>query len=153
MGVEPFLNGLAACIDQLDQEQIDNIRVYNDDAALLLARLPEASLDRVFVLFPDPWPKSRHHRRRFIRPDNLDLIARALRPGGELRIGTDHDDYGTWIVRHLHHHPDFEWLAESCQDWRTRPADWPATRYETKALAQGRSSIYLRYRRRMQESS
>jgi tRNA (guanine-N7-)-methyltransferase len=99
------------------------------------------------VLFPDPWPKSRHHKRRFIRPENLDLISRALRIGGELRIGTDHTDYGNWILRHMVQRTDFEWQAECPGDWRVRPDDWPQTRYEAKAVREGRSSIYLRYTR------
>ena len=112
-----------------------------------LQSLAPGSVARVFVLFPDPWPKARHHKRRFIRPDNLDLIGRVLVPGGELRIGTDHADYGNWILRHMHQRLDFEWLAESAADWRTRPCDWPQTRYEAKAVREGRTSIYLRYRR------
>ena len=148
MGVEPFINGMASLLAEVDDRKLTNVRLFDDDAALLLDSLQPASLSRVFVLFPDPWPKSRHHKRRFIRPDNLDRISRALKPGGELRIGTDHDDYGTWILRHMVKRPDFDWLAESPADWRARPDDWPQTRYEAKALRQGRSSIYLRYRRR-----
>ena len=147
MGVEPFYNGLASLLDVISREKVGNIRLYDDDAAMLLESLKPASLSRAFVLFPDPWPKSRHHRRRFIRPENLDLLATAIKPGGELRIGTDHADYGNWIVRHMHPRPDFDWLAESPADWRVRPDDWPQTRYEAKAVREGRSSIYLRYRR------
>ncbi len=147
IGVEPFVNGLAALIDEIDGEDVDNIRLFDDDAALLLQGLAPDSLSRVFILFPDPWPKARHHKRRFIRPDNLDLVSAALGEGGELRIGTDHVDYGNWIVRHMHRRSDFDWLAECPTDWRERPDDWPQTRYEAKAARQGRSSIYLRYRR------
>jgi tRNA (guanine-N7-)-methyltransferase len=147
IGVEPFVNGLAALIDEIDGEDVDNIRLFDDDAALLLQGLAPDSLSRVFILFPDPWPKARHHKRRFIRPDNLDLVSAALGEGGELRIGTDHADYGNWIVRHMHRRSDFDWLAECPTDWRERPDDWPQTRYEAKAVRQGRSSIYLRYRR------
>jgi tRNA (guanine-N7-)-methyltransferase len=147
IGVEPFVNGLASLIDEIDRDDISNIRLYDDDAALLLEGLQPGSLSRIFVLFPDPWPKSRHHKRRFIRPENIDLISAALAEGGELRIGTDHADYGNWIIRHMHQRADFEWMAQSPADWRTRPEDWPQTRYEAKGLREGRPSIYLRYRR------
>lgn len=147
IGVEPFINGLAALLGVVDDEGLENVRLYDDDAALLLAALEPGSLSRVFVLFPDPWPKSRHHKRRFIRPENLDLISRPLKKGGELRIGTDHADYGNWILRHMVQRADFEWQAESPEDWRVRPDDWPQTRYESKAVREGRTSIYLRYTR------
>jgi tRNA (guanine-N7-)-methyltransferase len=147
IGVEPFVNGLASLINEIENNDVRNVRLFDDDAALVLQSLAPGTLSRVFVLFPDPWPKSRHHKRRFIRPDNLDLISLALCEGGELRIGTDHADYGNWIVRHMHQRADFEWLAESPGDWRTRPDDWPQTRYEAKAVREGRSSIYLRYHR------
>ncbi|TDI62288.1 MAG: tRNA (guanosine(46)-N7)-methyltransferase TrmB [Alphaproteobacteria bacterium] len=146
IGVEPFVNGLASLIDEIDGKDVNNIRLFDDDAALVLQSLAPGSLSRVFILFPDPWPKARHHKRRFIRPDNLDLISDAMGEGGELRIGTDHADYGNWILRQMNRRSDFDWLAECPADWRERPDDWPQTRYEAKAVRDGRSSIYLRYR-------
>ena len=128
------------------------MRVFTEDAAWLLENLASASLSRAFLLFPDPWPKGRHHKRRFVTHERLDLLARALKDNAEFRIATDHEDYATWIVRHMSARPDFEWLDEGPGDWRVRTAppegDWPGTRYEGKALKRGAQPIYLRYRRR-----
>jgi tRNA (guanine-N7-)-methyltransferase len=121
------------------------VRVVPDDARDILVRLPDASLSFVFVLFPDPWPKLRHYKRRFIQTRTLDQIHRLLKPGGELRIATDHTDYGQWALMHLMRDNRFEWDATRAADWRVRPADWVATRYEQKALKAGRSCIYLRF--------
>ena len=148
IGCEPFETGLAGLCAEIEDRDLHNVRVFEDDAALLLAALKPNSLERVFVLFPDPWPKKRHHKRRFISPSRLDLIARALRDGAELRLGTDHPGYAAWMLRHLLARDDFEWLAERPADWQVRPADWPPTRYEEKALQEGRKSVYLRFRYR-----
>ena len=148
IGVEPFLNGVASLFRHVEAEQLENVRVLQGDARPLLPRLPEASVGRLFVLFPDPWPKTRHHRRRIVGPQTLDAMARAMADGAELRIATDHVDYGTWILRHVRAHPDFRWMARGPADWKTRPQDWPATRYETKAGEAGRACIYLRFERR-----
>jgi tRNA (guanine-N7-)-methyltransferase len=114
---------------------------------MLLERLAPASLDRVFILFPDPWPKARHHKRRLVNDQSLDHLAELLKPGGELRLATDDEDYLVWMLEHLwRHRADFRWTAERAQDWRSR--DWPETRYEAKARAAGRPSTYLSYRRR-----
>ena len=99
------------------------------------------------MLFPDPWPKTRHHKRRFVQRSNLDVLARLMKPGAELRLATDDPSYLPWMVEHACRHPDFEWLAESPADWRGRPADWPGTRYEQKMLA-GHNPVFLRLRRR-----
>ncbi len=125
-----------------------NVRLYQGDARDLLAALPLESLDRVFILFPDPWPKKRHHKRRIVCRETLDILAGLMRGGAELRLATDHMDYAAWILEHLRIHPGFEWLARGPADWRSRPEDWPPTRYEAKALAQDRPPVYLRYRRR-----
>src|SRR5262249_55259437 len=109
------------------------------------ARVPDGVLSRVFVLFPDPWPKARHHKRRFIQEKSLGELARVMRPGAELRLATDHMDYARWALAHLMHHPSFLWTATSARDWRERPGDWPATRYEEKALKAGRACVYLRF--------
>ena len=100
------------------------------------------------MLFPDPWPKRRHWKRRFVGPHNLDLLARMLKDGAELRLATDHPDYLVWMLQHLVGRDDFEWLARRPADWRTRPEDWPETRFEAKARRQGRHSTYLTFRRR-----
>ena len=124
-----------------------NVRLFTDDARFVMAALPAQSLSRAFVLFPDPWPKTRHHKRRFVHRDNLDVLARLMRPGTELRLATDDPSYLPWMVEHACRHPAFDWLAEGPADWRGRPADWPATRYEQKMLA-GHKPAFLRLRRR-----
>jgi tRNA (guanine-N7-)-methyltransferase len=127
---------------------LSNIRFLQDDARLLLRALPEKSLGRAFILFPDPWPKLRHHKRRLVATPTLDLLARALVDDAELRLATDDASYLPWMVEHATRHPAFDWLAEGPSDWRRRPADWPPTRYEQKALRQGRRPAYLRLVRR-----
>jgi tRNA (guanine-N7-)-methyltransferase len=145
IGCEPFENGVAKLLTQIQASGLRNVRVVPDDARDILVRLPDASLSFVFVLFPDPWPKLRHHKRRFIQTRTLDQIHRLLKPGGELRIATDHTDYGQWALMHLMRDNRFEWAATRAADWRVRPEDWVATRYEQKALKAGRSCIYLRF--------
>lgn len=145
IGCEPYLNGVAGLLTYVQEESIDNIRIYGDDARHVLSRLPDASLERVFLLHPDPWPKRRHARRRFVNPPNLDQIARVLEDGGEFRIGTDHPVYREWTAIQMSFREEFEWLAEQPDDWLSRPDDWPETRYEAKAL-EGKAT-YFRYRR------
>lgn len=147
IGCEPFLNGVAKLLTQIDQAQLKNVRVYPDDARDVLPRVPSQSLSAFYVLFPDPWPKLRHHKRRFIQTQSLDELARVLKPGAELRVATDHADYATWTLQHLMADRRFRWTAESAADWRVRPPDWPATRYEQKAVAAGRACVYLRFLR------
>jgi tRNA (guanine-N7-)-methyltransferase len=153
IGCEPFLNGIGRLIALIDGSAAppDNIRIFTDDARALIAQLPAGSIGRAFVLFPDPWPKRRHHRRRFIAPAQLDALARIMRPGAALRIATDHMEYLRWILFHCLGHRAFRWLAEGPADWRFRPADWPPTRYENKALARGAFCAYLRFERRAEE--
>lgn len=148
IGCEPFVNGLARGMAGAEQRGLDNVRFLADDARLLIRAMPDASLERVFVLFPDPWPKSRHHKRRFVARPTLDMLARVMADGAELRCATDDPSYQPWMVEHACFHPDFEWLAERAADWKQRPADWPPTRYEQKALANGRVPMFLRLRRR-----
>jgi tRNA (guanine-N7-)-methyltransferase len=147
IGCEPFLNGVAKLLTQIDEARLSNVRVHPDDARDVLPGLPSHSLSAFYVLFPDPWPKLRHHKRRFIQPGTLDELARVLKPGGELRLATDHADYALWALQHLMADMRFRWTAESAADWRVRPADWPATRYEQKALKAGRACVYLRFLR------
>lgn len=148
IGCEPFLNGVARLLTAIDTDGLGNLRIFRDDARLLLAALTPACIQRAFVLFPDPWPKLRHHKRRFIAPDNIARLARVLGDGAELRIATDDPGYQGWILQHTLAGDDFEWLAGRAADWRVRPADWPVTRYETKAIAAGRRCAYFRFRRR-----
>lgn len=147
LAAEIFVNGVASLLRHIAERKLDNIRIHADDARPLLAALPDACLDRVFVLHPDPWPKARHAERRFVNPANLDTLSRLMADGAELRIASDHPVYQAWALEQMGRRRDFEWLARGIADWRDRPADWPQTRYEEKALSEGRRSLYLRYRR------
>jgi tRNA (guanine-N7-)-methyltransferase len=147
LGCEPFINGVAKCLAHIERAGVTNVRLFNDDARLLMAALPERSLSRAFILFPDPWPKTRHHKRRFVQRATLDTLAPLMKPGAELRLATDDPSYLPWMVEHACAHSAFEWLAERPSDWRERPDDWPPTRYEQKMLA-GHKPVFLRLRRR-----
>ncbi len=129
----------------VEDKGLENIRLHADDARPLLRWLPEASIGRAFVLFPDPWPKKRHAKRRLVAAPLLDMLARVLRPGAELRIGTDIGDYARTMLIAFAAEARFRWLADGPADWRQRPADWPETRYEAKADREGRRRYYLRF--------
>jgi len=147
IGCEPYINGVAKCLAHIERTGVSNVRLFTDDARFVMQALPPQSLSRAFVLFPDPWPKTRHHKRRFVQRSNLDILARLMKPGAELRVATDDPSYLPWMVEHACRHPAFEWLAETPADWRGRPEDWPETRYEKKMLA-GHKPVFLRLRRR-----
>jgi tRNA (guanine-N7-)-methyltransferase len=147
IGCEPYMNGVAKCLAQIERAGVSNVRVFTDDARFVMAALPPRSVSRAFVLFPDPWPKARHHKRRFVQRANLNVLARLMKPEAELRLATDDPSYLPWMVEHACTHPAFEWLAERPADWRARPGDWPPTRYEQKRLA-GHEPAFLRFRRR-----
>jgi len=148
IGAEPYVSGVAKLLSKLAaDERVSNIRLYTEDAGDIIAALPDACLGRVFVLFPDPWPKTRHHKRRFIQMAMLDQLARVMKPGAELRFGTDDNGYLVWTLERLSAHPAFTWLAETADDWRARPQDWPQTRYEAKAKGAGSTCTYLRFAR------
>ena len=146
LGCEPFINGVAKCLAHIERTGVSNIRLFTDDARLVMAALPDRSLSRAFILFPDPWPKTRQHKRRFVERTNLDVLARLMKPGAELRLATDDPSYLPWMVEHACSHPAFDWLAERPSDWRGRPDDWPPTRYERKMLA-GHKPVFLRLTR------
>jgi len=148
IGAEVFQDGIAKMLRRLEHAGSTNVRIYTGDARDLLAVLPDACLERVFVLFPDPWPKTKHHKRRLIQATYLDALARVLVDEGDLRLATDDPSYQGWMAVELHRHPAFAWTARRPADWRTRPADWPPTRYEQKAVDAGRRPVFLRYRRR-----
>jgi len=141
VGCEPFINGVAKMCDHIAENNLTNVRVYADDARQLLDALPDGCLGRAFVLFADPWPKNRHADRRFIGQPNLDRLARLLRSGAELRIASDHPILKKWTLAQMRAHQAFKWKLETCHQWLHRPADWPATRYEQKAL-HGRPHFY-----------
>lgn len=149
IGVEPYEHGVAKLVVQIAArheagDHRDNIRVMTDDARLLLKALPEGSVARGFVLFPDPWPKKRHQWRRIVNAETLSDWARLIPRGGELRLATDVPDYQRWMLRCILAEPRFAWMAERSSDWLQRPAEWPATKYEQKAIAAGRVPHYYR---------
>lgn len=147
IGCEPFLNGVVGALGHLRDRSLSNVRLHMGDALDVLDRLPDASLNRVYLLHPDPWPKARHAKRRMVNNGPLDLIAAKLKGGGEFRLGTDDPTYCRWATMVMNGRRDFEWLAESAADFLTRPDDWPETRYERKARRQGHEVWYFRYRR------
>ncbi|HVY12734.1 MAG TPA: tRNA (guanosine(46)-N7)-methyltransferase TrmB [Alphaproteobacteria bacterium] len=144
IGCEPFMNGIASLLSHIDEKKLQNIRLWPHDARPLLDRLPKASLSRVFVLFPDPWPKKRHAGRRFIGPDNLEKLARVIKPGGELRMASDDPTMQAWMQEQLSACLDFTPAPGVMQ---TRPEGWPPTRYEEKALKAKRTPLYFSFRR------
>jgi tRNA (guanine-N7-)-methyltransferase len=147
IGAEVFENGVAKLLAEIERRALANIRLFVDDGRLLLAALPERALARVFVLFPDPWPKARHAKRRLVAAETLDALARVMADGAELRLATDDMDYARAMLALGTTHAEFRWCAARADDWRERPPDWPPTRYEEKALAAGRRPLYLRFTR------
>ncbi len=147
IGCEPFINGVVGALSHVEREGLTNIRIHMGDALEVLERLPDGSLDRAYLLHPDPWPKARHAKRRFMNKGPIDLIAAKLRPGGEFRFGTDHPVYCRWAMMVMGQSPHFEWLAEEPKDFLVRPDDWPQTRYEAKARRLGHEVWYFRYRK------
>lgn len=138
IGVEPYINGVAKCLTGIDKQKLGNIRLNTGDARYLVKELPDACLDSVFILFPDPWPKTRHNKRRLVNQETLDMIARAHKKGGRLLIASDHVDYCTWILEQLHATPHYSWTAQEQADWLTPPSDWTQTKYQRKTTEQGR---------------
>ncbi len=147
IGCEPYINGVAMLVPRIAQEGVKNARVLHGDARDMLDVLPEASLDKAFLLYPDPWPKKRHHKRRFVNGENIGPLARALKPGAEFRIATDIEDYVRHTLEHMTARDDFEWLAQGPESWRAPWDDWHRTRYEAKAIVEGRTPHYLTFRR------
>jgi tRNA (guanine-N7-)-methyltransferase len=148
IGCEPFVNGMAKFLAIVEREKLGNVRLWDGDAALMLPRLPEGGLDAIDLLYPDPWPKRRQRKRRFVSDRMLALFARALRKGGRFRFASDIDDYVGWTLARLLASPDFEWTDERADDWRQPYPGWVRTRYEAKAVAAGRVPSYLTARRR-----
>lgn len=145
IGCEPFLNGVVGALNHIRDEELSNVRLHMGDALTVLERLPDASLDRLYLLHPDPWRKARHAKRRMVNNGPLDLIAAKLKPGCEFRLGTDHPVYVRWAMMVMNGRRDFEWQAKTAEDFLTRPADWPETRYERKARRKGHEVWYFRY--------
>ncbi len=145
IGCEPYINGVGDLLKAIDARQLVNIRLYPGDARELLPHLPDGFFSKAFILFPDPWPKARHHKRRLIQREFLDLLATKMKPGGELLLATDHADYLTWMLEQLLLSPHFEWTARQSADWLEPPADWVETKYQKKAKAEGRGATFLRF--------
>jgi tRNA (guanine-N7-)-methyltransferase len=147
LGIEAFLNGMASALAAIEARQLANVRLHFGDVTPVLGWLPAGSLARVDLLYPDPWPKRRHWKRRLVQDQSVAQIARILRPGGELRFATDIPDYAAWTLAHLLRSPDFAWTAETADDWRLPWPGYAATRYERKAIQAGRRPCYLTFRR------
>jgi len=147
IGVEPFINGMAKALAAIEAGNIRNIRLHFDDAVDLIAWLPAASLSRIDLIHPDPWPKRRHWKRRFIQDAMIAQLARILRPGGEVRFVTDISDYATWTLQRFMRSRDFEWTALVADDWRKPWSGFVHTRYHTKAARAQRASCFLTFRR------
>ncbi|HVY34040.1 MAG TPA: tRNA (guanosine(46)-N7)-methyltransferase TrmB [Caulobacteraceae bacterium] len=146
IGAEPFLNGVASAIGHIEQQALTNVRLAQADARDLLARLPDGCLERVFILFPDPWPKARHHKRRLVQEPVLNEIVRVLKPGGRLRFATDWADYASWTLERALKTPGLTWTAHRADDWRLPPGDHVTTRYEQKKLGDC-APVFLEFER------
>lgn len=147
IGVEPFVNGMAKMLAGLNDQdhRLQHIRLYDDDATALLDWLPSSSLDGIDLFYPDPWPKKKHWKRRFVSSKNLDRFARVLKTGAKFRFASDIDTYVNWTLYHCKQHHAFAWQASEPQDWKKPYEAWPGTRYEAKAFLQGRVATYLTF--------
>ena len=143
VGAEPFLNGVASLLRHMDQKALNNIRIWPDDVRLILPKLETASLAGAYVMFPDPWPKRRHASRRILNQSMLDALSRLIRPGGHLRMASDHPTAKIWLLAEAMAHKGFMWKAEKPTDWQNRPDDWPQTRYMAKGVREGRPSSWF----------
>lgn len=148
IGCEVFSGGIAKLLEKIDDEELHNVRLFTDDALKLLVKLPAASIDGVYLLYPDPWPKTRHHKRRFVSPTTLDQLARVIRPGGTFYFASDIEDYANWTLAHVLRAPGFVMPLVVPGSWHVPYPGWEPTRYEEKARAEGRmASFYFEFRR------
>ena len=163
VGVEVYKNGVANLLSlitgvkegrdkdleniSLAEGRVDNIRIFDDDVRLLFSLIQDAVFDKVFLLFPDPWPKTKHSSRRFINPDNLKELARIIKKGGILQVATDHHVYKCWTLEQMANNKDFKWTATTSDDWRNPPADWFDTKYQRKAIREGRRPVFFEFER------
>ena len=145
IGCEPFINGMAKALSSIDHQQIDNIRLFDEDATRLLDWLEPQSVDLIYLLYPDPWPKRRHWKRRFVNIANLQRFARVLKPAGEVRFASDIAHYVNWTLNMCHDSKAFDWQANSSVDWHRPWPGWQSTRYEAKAMREGRKPAYLTF--------
>lgn len=147
VGCEPYINGVAMLLGKIRESKVSNVSVHPGDARDMMDVLPEQSISRAFLLYPDPWPKSRHHRRRFVTPEHLEPLAKCLKSGAIFRIATDIEDYVRQALEEVLANGNFEWLAEGAEDWRKPWDDWISTRYEQKAIRENRTPHYLTFRK------
>ncbi len=147
IGVEPFVNGMAKMVGALNRQPLHNLRLFDEDAALVLDWLPDASLSGIDLFYPDPWHKSRHHKRRFVSPANLEKMNRVLKPGSLFRFASDIEAYVNWTLQHVEAAGGFAFTAATADDWRKPYEAWPGTRYEAKAIREGRTPAYLTFQK------
>lgn len=147
IGVEPFVNGMAKMVTYLHEGPMGSLRLYDEDAGLVLDWLPDNSLSGIDLFYPDPWHKSRHHKRRFVSPENLVRMMRVLKSGSLFRFASDIEHYVNWTLQHVEENASFEFMATSADDWRKPYEAWPGTRYEAKAFREGRTPAYLTFRK------
>jgi tRNA (guanine-N7-)-methyltransferase len=148
IGVEPFLSGIISLVKKIDEKKITNIQIYNGNAIDVIDAMQEFSLGAIYILFPDPWPKKKHHKRRLISKYNLDKFSKVLKKGGKLFIATDHMEYQYWILKNLLNHSDFRWICSDSDDFKLKPYPYPETKYEKKALSNKRVPIYLNFEKK-----
>lgn len=141
IGCEPYIPGVGHLVHRIEEYGLDNIKIFPDDVRLLLKSVKISSIDKIFILFPDPWRKKRHYKRRIISNDTLSLLATFMPAGSELQLATDHTDYAEWMIHHTYHHPCFEWTAKSKSDWENPPPNWVPTKYEMLARSRGNDTI------------
>ena len=147
IGAEPFLNGVASLVRHIDEDGLTNIRIWPDDVRLILDQLPDNMLAGAYIMFPDPWPKRRHAGRRILQLSMRNRLARLIRPGGVLRMASDHALAKSWLLAEAMADERFEWQAKTAQDWRERPDNWPETRYMEKAYREGRAPSWFEFKR------
>jgi len=146
IGCEPFVNGIAALLHKAEIKDLKNILIFPDDVMLLLKALPDSVFSKVFILFPDPWPKKRHNKRRLVNKENLAFLSTKMKKEGQLLLATDHDDYFDWMQEHIQNHINFDVLTKTEQAWLEKPTLWTTTRFQEKANIEGRISRFLRLR-------
>lgn len=148
IGCEPFENGVAKLLTDIVDKNLKNVRVHNGDAGQIIDQLPDACVDMIYLLYPDPWPKTSQRKRRFVTDEMLKRMARILKPGAEFRFASDIDDYSAWTLARIQRSEDFSWNVQQSSDWNTPWPNWPGTRYERKAIREGRKPVYLTFVRR-----
>lgn len=148
IGCEPYINGVASLLGHIEDQALESIRIFHGDARLLLESFAQASIDEIYILFPDPWPKRKHHKKRLIITPMIELLAYVLKPGGRLLLATDHEDYAGWMLSFMGRSPDFSWTANEKSDWEAAPANWTRTRYQQKAAKDGREAMFFEFVRR-----